>query len=97
MYTKNVYFVFSSRIRHTRCALVTGFQTCALPICLPISSSAHFFCFSWRLGEIAVMHVPKSTPGNGPSLSSAIRGLLHLATTVRTFSPHCRGARKSVV
>src|SRR3546814_2915811 len=24
---------FSSRIRHTRCALVTGVQTCALPIC----------------------------------------------------------------
>src|SRR3546814_3513111 len=23
---------FSSRIRHTRCALVTGVQTCALPI-----------------------------------------------------------------
>src|SRR3546814_5991200 len=26
-------FFFSSRRRHTRCALVTGFQTCALPIC----------------------------------------------------------------
>src|SRR3546814_2301963 len=29
-------FFFSSRRRHTRCALVTGVQTCALPI------SAHF-------------------------------------------------------
>src|SRR3546814_6477912 len=28
-------FVFSSRRRHTRCALVTGVQTCALPICRP--------------------------------------------------------------
>src|SRR3546814_6302055 len=29
-----VYFIFffSSRRRHTRCALVTGVQTCALPI-----------------------------------------------------------------
>src|SRR3546814_9325813 len=26
------YFVFSSRRRHTSCALVTGVQTCALPI-----------------------------------------------------------------
>src|SRR3546814_6078256 len=26
------FFFFSSRIRHTRCALVTGVQTCALPI-----------------------------------------------------------------
>src|SRR3546814_3974234 len=27
------WFFFSSRRRHTRCALVTGVQTCALPIC----------------------------------------------------------------
>src|SRR3546814_7009644 len=27
-----VSFFFSSRRRHTRCALVTGVQTCALPI-----------------------------------------------------------------
>src|SRR3546814_9395559 len=27
-------FFFSSRRRHTRCALVTGVQTCALPICI---------------------------------------------------------------
>src|SRR3546814_18538978 len=30
-----VFFFFSSRRRHTRCALVTGVQTCALPICFP--------------------------------------------------------------
>src|SRR3546814_7816481 len=28
------FFFFSSRRRHTICALVTGVQTCALPICL---------------------------------------------------------------
>src|SRR3546814_17227755 len=28
----HLLFVFSSRRRHTRCALVTGVQTCALPI-----------------------------------------------------------------
>src|SRR3546814_991065 len=28
-----MFFFFSSRRRHTRCALVTGVQTCALPIC----------------------------------------------------------------
>src|SRR3546814_12332834 len=27
-----MFFFFSSRRRHTRCALVTGVQTCALPI-----------------------------------------------------------------
>src|SRR3546814_14399321 len=29
------FFFFSSRRRHTRCALVTGVQTCALPISMP--------------------------------------------------------------
>src|SRR3546814_5910520 len=31
-----VVFFFSSRRRHTRCALVTGVQTCALPISEPM-------------------------------------------------------------
>src|SRR3546814_8990702 len=30
-----MFFFFSSRRRHTRCALVTGVQTCALPILIP--------------------------------------------------------------
>src|SRR3546814_1827490 len=32
MYSSICIFFFSSRRRHTRCALVTGVQTCALPI-----------------------------------------------------------------
>src|SRR3546814_7825263 len=31
-----VFFFFSSRRRHTRCALVTGVQTCALPILMGV-------------------------------------------------------------
>src|SRR3546814_1389252 len=33
-YVSMFYVFFSSRRRHTRCALVTGVQTCALPILL---------------------------------------------------------------
>src|SRR3546814_17901652 len=33
MYVEMFCVFFSSRRRHTRCALVTGVQTCALPIC----------------------------------------------------------------
>src|SRR3546814_17277405 len=33
------FFFFSSRRRHTRCALGTGVQTCALPISLTLSAS----------------------------------------------------------
>src|SRR3546814_3421581 len=32
-----LFFFFSSRRRHTRCALVTGVQTCALPIFRAVS------------------------------------------------------------
>src|SRR3546814_2379506 len=33
-----LFFFFSSRRRHTRCALVTGVQTCALPILAIVES-----------------------------------------------------------
>src|SRR3546814_4189955 len=42
------YFFFSSRRRHTRCALVTGVQTCALPI------SSYFQRHGWQPGEAVV-------------------------------------------
>src|SRR3546814_14507976 len=35
-------FFFSSRRRHTRCALVTGVQTCALPISLQSQIGEHW-------------------------------------------------------
>src|SRR3546814_2639896 len=39
-----VFFFFSSRRRHTRCALVTGVQTCALPIsAVPKRVGLHHF------------------------------------------------------
>src|SRR3546814_2434513 len=38
-----VIFFFSSRRRHTRCALVTGVQTCALPISV-ILAEAPMLC-----------------------------------------------------
>src|SRR3546814_3879132 len=44
-------FFFSSRRRHTRCALVTGVQTCALPI-LKISFSSFLFRCSLIAGLI---------------------------------------------
>src|SRR3546814_10504709 len=41
------FFFFSSRRRHTRCALVTGVQTCALPICkaLPAQDASGLILF----------------------------------------------------
>src|SRR3546814_2245320 len=51
----SVFLFFSSRRRHTRCALVTGVQTCALPICSghtfpsSVSLRTQNFLFSFRL------------------------------------------------
>src|SRR3546814_2290253 len=36
LYLSVFFFFFSSRRRHTRCALVTGVQTCALPISMQL-------------------------------------------------------------
>src|SRR3546814_21091221 len=37
-----IFFFFASRRRHTRCALVTGVQTCALPISVTPADEAAF-------------------------------------------------------
>src|SRR3546814_7881866 len=53
-------FFFSSRRRHTRCALVTGVQTCALPISGPRFASGAGLCpthSSNQSSEIAILVV----------------------------------------
>src|SRR3546814_9024729 len=42
-----VSFFFSSRRRHTRCALVTGVQTCALPIWSHSTAGLLAIAFVW--------------------------------------------------
>src|SRR3546814_5761243 len=47
------FFFFSSRRRHTRCALVTGVQTCALPIYLATLAKEHAeIVLDGRIGRI---------------------------------------------
>src|SRR3546814_10581079 len=46
-----LWFFFSSRRRHTRCALVTGVQTCALPI---------FGAFGYCFGGTTVLELARS-------------------------------------
>src|SRR3546814_3133480 len=47
------FFFFSSRRRHTRCALVTGVQTCALPISCFGQASSGFVVV--RIGPAPVL------------------------------------------
>src|SRR3546814_4869699 len=57
-------FFFSSRRRHTRCALVTGVQTCALPIFFPVPH----LCLECRPGEVVADEGNRIGKG-GPSVS----------------------------
>src|SRR3546814_11261973 len=53
-----VAFFFSSRRRHTRCALVTGVQTCALPICLfDLGLALHRLLQEGRIGRQLDQHL----------------------------------------
>src|SRR3546814_4032232 len=66
-------FFFSSRRRHTRCALVTGVQTCALPIyrhcgwqpCCPAACSLNF--------EGGASVLPRSSSSSSPLAPPARR------------------------
>src|SRR3546814_10978082 len=49
---------FSSRRRHTRCALVTGVQTCALPICRSSRGSIHPSVAALRRISCYALHTP---------------------------------------
>src|SRR3546814_8886273 len=51
------FFFFSSRRRHTRCALVTGVQTCALPI-----FDVYFTKTSANTWEVAVYNQANAAP-----------------------------------
>src|SRR3546814_19865729 len=75
-------FFFSSRRRHTRCALVTGVQTCALPIYLRGDKLA-----LQRLKEAAEkakieLSTAQSTEVNLPFITADANGPKHLVKTI---------------
>src|SRR3546814_2224971 len=60
---------FSSRRRHTRCALVTGVQTCALPISPRLAARA----YQWADGSAYVNHVALVRQARGAEMRSEER------------------------
>src|SRR3546814_12671714 len=61
-------FFFSSRRRHTRCALVTGVQTCALPIYLREHGLRLTTAESCTAGKIVTLLA--EVPGSGALIES---------------------------
>src|SRR3546814_972893 len=79
-------FFFSSRRRHTRCALVTGVQTCALPIYFDVA----FFLFASRRLDIKILKLLSIDNGHAQLL--ALRGIDQNAFHVK--SPVMRSRRR---
>src|SRR3546814_16201179 len=97
-----VLFFFSSRRRHTRCALVTGFQTCALPISLGSKGyddlSRTAVASTYRPGRLnsapgkAVVRlsaVPKEVRSHERQ-SAKIQTIPRFPAVPRPFRPHAR-------
>src|SRR3546814_6274200 len=87
------FFFFSSRIRHTRCALVTGVQTCALPI-FPLHGGVYAWEFERGGRELRVRVEGQFTfNATGQILNAAIEGS-GLAYVPETFAqPHLAKGR----
>src|SRR3546814_9281688 len=62
-------FFFSSRRRHTRCALVTGVQTCALPI-FDVGEALHRLKHAFLVAEPGILD-----PAEGRHLDAVARHL----------------------
>src|SRR3546814_19172046 len=80
------FFFFSSRRRHTRCALVTGVQTCALPIC---SKSVTGKDADANYIHFGVREFGMSAISNGLALHG---GFLPYDATFLVFSDYARNA-----
>src|SRR3546814_912730 len=69
-----VVVFFSGRRRHTRCALVTGVQTCALPICWNLGAQQST---GYSSGDVAGRHFsmfyPDNRVGGNIELTEAMR------------------------
>src|SRR3546814_5084791 len=63
-------FFFSSRRRHTRCALVTGVQTCALPIYPVMFRDADCGCCLKWLEQVKSSFGQKAVIVNSPDMAA---------------------------
>src|SRR3546814_19747283 len=72
------FFFFSSRRRHTRCALVTGVQTCALPIwTLPETHHYGGWAASGEIDILEAVNLGVRCDDCAGGIENRIRGTLH--------------------
>src|SRR3546814_1342303 len=86
-----LFFFFSSRRRHTSCALVTGVQTCALPIYIRRrgwneSGPTKIYLRALRSSVMSLHEVSEVEPGSGFLVRDLIRGGEPLRVSERSAS-----------
>src|SRR3546814_7127420 len=89
-------FFFSSRRRHTICALVTGVQTCALPISA-IQPAAKARAIQ-SAGATAIAKAPARSAEKRPPRSHQGQrfGAIRLSRRIGSPSLHCRSEERRV-
>src|SRR3546814_3301358 len=90
MYIETKLFFFASRRRHTRCALVTGVQTCALPISrLPSAAACTSKISNWSdtVNQNQAMAVADTDEDEDILEAGAIR--LHKRSEERRVGKEC--------
>src|SRR3546814_8467777 len=92
----SLLFLFSSRRRHTRCALVTGVQTCALPISkfLCLNSGSESVSLAGRIADVNTkLHTDPGGRHAGKTVERiAVKGAFH----GRTELPALRSEERRV-
>src|SRR3546814_15530826 len=89
-----MFFFFSSRRRHTRCALVTGIQTCALPICFPKPEYVLAFHDAAQFPAGKIGYTPGYALANVDSVDILVKGVGgHGAYPQATKDPIVLGSR----
>src|SRR3546814_2811580 len=81
-----ILFFFSSRRRHTRCALVTGVQTCALPIFQDLTKKGARVLLLSHFGR------PKGKPHPEMSLRPLVPEIAKVLGQDVAFAEDCIGA-----
>src|SRR3546814_8861584 len=90
----SLWFFFSSRRRHTRCALVTGVQTCALPILVmaangypgtPVNGSVISGVDAAEATGVQVFHAGTARDGEGRLIATGGR-VLNVTALGRTVA-----------
>src|SRR3546814_9371435 len=95
-------FFFSSRRRHTRCALVTGVQTCALPILITLYDAFVPSCVqllrsvSGLITKAEAYCAEKSLPPEALIGAKLAPDMLDFAYQVKSCAVHSIGAIEGV-